>query len=179
MDNTFPKLLLIDRDGVILQHVEPYILKEEDMRFVDGADEALKQISNLGIKIAVISNQSPISRGYITSEFVDSTNEKIREVVGIDCNNLRFYYCPHQDSDKCECRKPKPQLLLKAMKDFEIRPEYTWMIGDADTDMLAGINAGVSKCIHLMSGRQNTKSVFADTERLNLQEVVFTDLIKK
>ncbi len=176
MEEKIPKLLLIDRDGVILNHVDPYILSFEEVSFVDGSCMALKKIAALGIKIAVVSNQSPIMRGYITSDFVDMTNEWIRSEVNLSSDDLKFYYCPHVDVEQCDCRKPKAGMLLQAIKDFGVDSEYVWMIGDADTDMQAGRNAKVKKCIHLLSGRQKKISPYADHEYSCLKEVVDKEL---
>lgn len=179
MNDNIPKLILIDRDGVILNHVEPYILKKEEISFVSGSDSALKQIAELGIKIAVVSNQSPVNRGLIKESFVDETNKWIRNNVQLARDIIKFYYCPHVDKDNCNCRKPKTGMLFQATNDFNVDIEDTWMIGDADTDMLAGRNAHVKKCIHVLSGRQTKNSPFADCEYLSLREVVEKELEKK
>lgn len=179
MENKIPKLLLIDRDGVILKHVEPYILTSEDVCFIEESDIALKKIASLGIKIAIVSNQSPINRGYIKSTFVDDTNEWIRSKVHLNAETLKFYYCPHVSGDQCDCRKPKAGMLLQAIRDFGIENKYAWMIGDADTDMQAGRNAKVKKCIHLLSGRQEKPSPFADCEYIDLKKAVEMELKEK
>lgn len=179
MNEKMPKLLLIDRDGVILKHVEPYILTSDEVSFVDGSDVALKKIASLGIKIAVVSNQSPIMRGYITSSFVDETNEWIRSKVNLEEDVLKFYYCPHVNENQCDCRKPKAGMLLQALKDFGYESNNAWMIGDADTDMQAGRNAKVEKCIHLLSGRQDKESPYADCEYINLKTAIDRELKEK
>ena len=179
MNEEMPKILLIDRDGVILEHVEPYILTSDDISFVDGSDVALKKIASLGIKIAVVSNQSPIMRGYITSSFVDETNEWIRSKVNLAEDVLKFYYCPHVNENQCDCRKPKAGMLLQALKDFGCESNDAWMIGDVDTDMQAGRNAKVEKCIHLLSGRQDKESPYSDCEHINLKTAIDRELKEK
>ena len=174
--NNYPKLIFIDRDGVILKHVEPYILHKEEISFVPGSDFALKQIAELGIRMAVVSNQSPVSRGLIKESFVEEVNDWIRNNVQLKENILKFYYCPHVDKDDCNCRKPKTGMLFQAGNDFNMDIEDTWMIGDADTDMLAGKKAHVKKCIHVLSGRQKKNSPFADCEYMDLREVVEKEL---
>lgn len=171
-----PKLLLIDRDGVILKHVEPYILTSEEISFVVDSDVALREIASLGIKIAVVSNQSPITRGYIKSSFVDETNEWIRSKVKLTEDILKFYYCPHVNENQCDCRKPKEGMLLQALRDFGFESKQAWMIGDADTDMQAGRNAKVKRCIHLLSGRQEKTCPYADCEFINLKKAVDEEL---
>ena len=172
-----PKLIILDRDGVILCHVEKYILKKDDIRFVPGSVDAIQRLLNKGIKIAVVSNQSPISRGLINKDFVDETNSFIKSAVG---SNIRFYICPHTDDDNCNCRKPKSGLIKQAMVEHKVDADECWLIGDADTDILAGINSGISHNYQVLSGRQVKPCGFQKRIFRNLKELVdnFDELVE-
>lgn len=154
-------LLLLDRDGVILKHKKPYILAKKDIEFVTGSLEALKYLATLGIPIAVITNQSPIGRGLIPSGFIDDTNRFIQDSLLLTNEQIKFYYCPHVSEDLCSCRKPKVGMLIQACSDFKMKPDQSWIIGDHDSDMQAGLNFLTKKRIHLLSGRQNIPSHYA------------------
>lgn len=162
-----PALLLLDRDGVILGHKAPYILCAEDVAFVPGSAEAIAEVARLGISIAIVTNQSPVGRGLITAAFVEDTHAWIRESLALPDAQIGFYYCPHVPDAGCECRKPKPGMLARAIRDFAVTAEECWMVGDHDTDMQAATAARVGRAIHVLSGRQATPSshasdVFAD-----------------
>lgn len=167
-----PKLILLDREGVILQHVDPYILQKEDIAFIPGSVWAIRQIAQHGISIAVVSNQSPVGRKLIERAFVDETNQWIREQLSLTEEQIQFYYCPHTPEDMCNCRKPRPQMLKWAMEYFEINPEHCWMVGDHDTDMQAGLEVPVKMCIHVTSGRQRYPSGYAAKVYKSLEEMV-------
>jgi len=162
------KLLLVDRDGVILEHVDPYILNKEDIKFVKGSIDALKAISDNNIKIAVISNQSPVNRKLISHSFVQETNQYIMQSLNLTKNQIRFYYCPHTPDEKCKCRKPNIEMFKRACLDFNIPYQDAYIIGDHDTDMLAGIKFKLTNRIHVLSGRQKNKSTYATDTCENL-----------
>lgn len=151
--NSLPKLLIIDREGVILKHKEPYILRSKEVKLIDGAIKGIALIAKSGVRIAVASNQSPIGRGLVKEEFVVETNQLIQSKLDHYGVAARFYYCPHTPEDACECRKPRPGMLIQAMQDEKVPPENCWMVGDFETDIAAGIAAGCEKSIHVLSGR--------------------------
>ncbi len=166
------QLLLVDRDGVILEHIEPYILSKKDVQFIYGSIDALRIISENNIKIAVISNQSPINRNLINDSFVNETNKFIKDSLNLTDDEIKFYYCPHTSEDKCKCRKPNIGMLQQACTDFGIHPSNIWIVGDHDTDMIAGVNFNIINRIHLLSGRQKNKSVYATDVCRNLFDFV-------
>lgn len=166
-----PKVIILDRDGVILCHVEKYILKKEDVSFIPGSIEAIQQLLRRGIKIAVVSNQSPISRKLVNQEFVSATNSFIKATIGCE-NKIKFYICPHTDKDNCFCRKPKNGLIKQVMVDYGVESDECWLIGDADTDILAGTNSGISHNYQVLSGRQDKPCGLQKGTFKNLKELV-------
>lgn len=139
------KALFLDRDGVI--NVEKhYLYKKEDFEFIDGIFEVCKHFQTLGYLIIVVTNQSGIARGmYSEMDFSMLTfwmlEQFDKEGVTID----QVYHCPHHPdiSGPCECRKPKPGMLLQAHAEFEIDLEHSVLIGDKERDIEAAHNAGV------------------------------------
>lgn len=143
MNSSNPKkCVFLDRDGTIIFD-KNYISKPDDAKAIPGAFEALKILRKAGFMLVLVSNQSGVGRGYFTSESVDRVNEKVLELAMSE--NLRFdgvYYCPHHPNDNCDCRKPAPGLLLKASKDLCINLQKSAMVGDKQSDIEAGVNAG-------------------------------------
>lgn len=152
------KAIFLDRDGTINKMVG-FITKPEQFELIDGAAEAIKTINKSGYLAIVVTNQPVIARGDCTFEELQTVHEKMETELGkkgafIDA----IYICPHH-TDKsfpgerleykcdCDCRKPKPGLLLQAAKAFNIDLPESYMIGDSDRDMKAGENAGVKNSI--------------------------------
>lgn len=137
------KALFLDRDGVInVDH--GYLHKKEDFEFVPHIVDLMQYMSSRGYIIVVITNQSGINRGYYTLEqFLDLTKyiENECKKRGVTIRNT--YYCPHTPEENCDCRKPKPKMILDAIKDLDIDPKNSIMIGDKPSDIEAAKNAGV------------------------------------
>ena len=139
------KAVFLDRDGVINVEVD-YVYKIEDFIFIEKTFEALKIIQDKGYQIVIVTNQSGIGRGYYTEEqfhiLTDWMLERFKE-QGI--NVASVYYCPHHPKNgigvykvDCECRKPKPGMILKAQKDLDIDLEQSYIIGDKISDVQSG-----------------------------------------
>lgn len=132
------KALIFDRDGTIVFDV-PYNGDPEAVRPVPGMREALERLRQAGIPAAVVSNQSGVARGMITIEQVEAVNRRIDEMLGpFDA----WVYCPHGPDDACECRKPKPKMILDAARIMGVEPECCVVIGDKESDAEAARNAG-------------------------------------
>lgn len=141
------KALFLDRDGVINIEIN-YLHKKEDFIFIDGIFELCKYYQNLGYIIIVVTNQSGIARKYYTEDdFNILTSWMIKE---FEKNNIiikKVYFCPHHPdfSSICSCRKPEPGMLLEAKKEFDIDMKNSIIVGDKQSDVLAGLNAGLNK----------------------------------
>lgn len=142
------RAVFLDRDGTI--NDDPGYLGNPDLvQLLPGAGAALSKLKNeLQFKLIVVSNQSGVARGLITEEDVMAVNKKINlllEPFGVFID--KFYYCPsHPDFntvEECACRKPSPEMIFAAIKEFNIDPLGSYMIGDSDTDIQSGIAAGV------------------------------------
>ena len=139
------KALFLDRDGVI--NVEKdYLYKIEDFEFVKGIIDLCICFQQLGFIIVVVTNQSGISRGYYSQEDFDNlTSWMTSEFKKYGVDIQKVYYCPHHPGidGECECRKPRPGMLLEAAKEFDIDMKNSVLIGDKQRDIDAGFAAGL------------------------------------
>ena len=147
------KALFLDRDGTINKYVG-FLRDINEFELLDGVSDAIKDINASGYLAVVVTNQPVIARGEVTVPELDAIHNKLETLLGNDGAYIDgLYYCPHHP-DKgfvgeipelkidCECRKPKPGMLIKAADDLNIDLGSSWMIGDGKNDIEAGRNAG-------------------------------------
>lgn len=158
--------LFLDRDGVIIENRANYVRTWQDVEIYPQALHALANIRQTLYKIIVVTNQSAVGRGIITLETAQEIN---RRLVGeIERENGRVddvFMCPHAPDDRCHCRKPKPGLLQQAARKHQIDLSRSIMIGDALTDLGAGMAAGVAQTILLRTGRGQAQAQLPDARR--------------
>jgi len=140
------KAVFLDRDGTINNNKDHYyVWRIEDFEFNPGAIEALRELKARGYLLVVITNQGGVSKGEYNLDDVDILHHHMSaelEREGIDLDEI--YICPHHDTiEACLCRKPLPLMIEKAMARFDIDPRRSYMIGDSQRDMEAGIAAGL------------------------------------
>ena len=146
------KTIFLDRDGVINKEIN-YLHKIEDFEFINGVFESCQYLESLNYKIIITTNQSGISRGYYTeSDFQKITKWMLSQFNNNNIDILDVIHCPHLPSDFCDCRKPKPGMLLSAKTKHNIDMENSWMIGDKESDIQAANNAGIINTIIVKSG---------------------------
>ncbi len=113
------------------------------VQLIPGAAEGLRSLREAGYRVVIVTNQSGIGRGYFDTETLERVNSRLREELrreGADYDAL--YYCPHAPEEDCQCRKPKPGLLLKAASELNIDLASSYTLGDRDLDVGAGKAAG-------------------------------------
>ena len=141
------KALFLDRDGVI--NVEKdYLYKIEYFEFIDGVFELCKHYKELGYLIFVVTNQSGIARDYYSEkEFHLLSEWMCKEFLKHEIKIEKVYHCPHHPdiSVECNCRKPKPGMLIQAANEFDIDLEKSLIVGDKERDIEAGLNAGLKE----------------------------------
>lgn len=160
------KAIFLDRDGTINKMVG-FVTKPEQFKLIEGAAEAIKTINKSGYLAIVVTNQPVIARGDCTFEELQTIHDKMETELGkVGAFVDAIYVCPHH-TDKgfegerpeykcnCDCRKPKPGLLLQAAKDFNIDLSESYMIGDSHRDVEAGENAGVMKSVKVDENKEN------------------------
>ena len=158
------KTIFLDRDGVINKEIN-YLHKIDDFEFIDGVFETCQYLISLDYQIIVITNQSGISRGYYTEkDFQTITEWMLAQFKKNDINILDVFHCPHSPDSHCNCRKPKPGMLLNAKHKHNINMQNSWIIGDKEVDIIAGISSGITNTILVKSGHKidelNSKTKF-------------------
>lgn len=142
------KAVFVDRDGTLNVNTG-YVGDPADVVLIPNAAEGLRLLAAAGFAIVVVSNQSGIARGYFTAADADAVDARVRDLLAEHGAAIAaMYRCPHspEDKDACDCRKPKPGMLLRAASDLGIDLAQSWTIGDRVLDMQAGRAAG-TRCV--------------------------------
>jgi D-glycero-D-manno-heptose 1,7-bisphosphate phosphatase len=151
----FPAVFL-DRDGVLIENRSDYVRDWSQVSVFPDTPAALSNLHSAGYKIVIVTNQSAVGRGLITIEKAEEINQRLVDNLQRDGGHIdAVYMCPHQPEDHCDCRKPKPGLLLQAAKELALDLHRSWLIGDAWSDLLAGQAANIHKVILVKTGRGN------------------------
>jgi histidinol-phosphate phosphatase family protein len=137
---TPPEAVLLDRDGTLVVDV-PYNGDPERVTVMPGARAALERLRAAGVPLAVISNQSGIGRGMVTEDQVASVNRRVEDLLG---PLGPWFVCPHAPDAGCDCRKPRPGLVLRAADRLGVSPDRCTVIGDVGADVEAARAAGAS-----------------------------------
>ena len=183
------KAIFLDRDGVInelVYHEEPGIIDSPftvvQFKLLPGVAGIIKQFRDRGYKVIIISNQPGVAKQHMSEETFNAISQKMRDELAGDGAFLDGeYYCFHHSEAKvaelkvnCECRKPKPGLLLQAAQDLGIDLSQSWMIGDGLTDVKAGKAAGVRT---ILLGRMKCELCHQMDEEDARPDAICTDLL--
>ncbi len=139
------KAVFLDRDGVLNQEMGDYVRRLEDFHILDNFD-ALKTLQDKGYMLLVATNQGGLAKGWYTEEELCKMHSHLKAVYaehGVELTD--FFYCPHHPNftGDCDCRKPKPGLLLQGIEKYNVDPALSYFIGDRERDVEAGTAAGV------------------------------------
>lgn len=152
------KAVFLDRDGTINKYVG-FLQNIDDFELMDGVADAIKKINAAGYLAIVVTNQPVVARGEVSFEELDMIHNKMETLLGKEGAYLdAIYFCPHHPHKgyegerpalkfDCDCRKPKPGMLICASKDFNIDLKKSWMIGDSEIDIKAGKAAKCKTCL--------------------------------
>ncbi|SCY67057.1 D-glycero-alpha-D-manno-heptose-1,7-bisphosphate 7-phosphatase [Alkaliphilus peptidifermentans] len=154
------KGIFFDRDGVLNDNVKKHVNKPEDLVLYEGVTEALKEASSAGYKIFIVTNQGGIELGHLTHEALGKIHECLRDQLSGYCEIEDIEYCPDFKKPS-KYRKPEAGMILKLAEKHNIDLSQSWMVGDRDTDITAGIKAGC-----------NTAKIGAIDERANINELM-------
>jgi D-glycero-D-manno-heptose 1,7-bisphosphate phosphatase len=140
------KAVFLDRDGTLNNNGDHYyIWRVEDFELNPGVEETLRELMQRGYMLFVVTNQGGISKGLYSREETEALHTHLQgmlEEKGLSLEEV--LYCPHHpDLENCLCRKPLPLLIQKALARYDIDPAESWMVGDAERDVEAGLAAGL------------------------------------
>ncbi|MBS1526478.1 MAG: HAD family hydrolase [Bacteroidetes bacterium] len=140
------KAIFLDRDGVLNREMGDYVCRIEDFHILDYNIPALKELQDRGYLLLVATNQGGLAKGWYTEQQLSEMHQLLRETYsagGVEITDI--FYCPHHPdyTGECDCRKPKPGLLLQGIAKYNIDPALSYFIGDRERDVIAGTAAGV------------------------------------
>jgi D-glycero-D-manno-heptose 1,7-bisphosphate phosphatase len=178
MERTVKRAVFLDRDGTINADDHGYMHRVEDFSFVPGSAQAMKLLQDDAWRLVVVTNQSGIARGLYTSADYDRFTQHLRrELAAIGVQLDAVLSCPHLPDAAvaayrldCDCRKPRPGMLLRAAHELSLDLGASVMVGDRLSDVQAGRAAGVGHCVLVRSGHR----VEADDARQ--ADAVYDDL---
>ena len=151
------RLVLLDRDGVLNEDRVEFIKSPAEVVMIPGSARAVARLNRAGFKVALCTNQSAIGRGIITLERLDQINAHIRDRLAQEGGHLdAIFFCPHAPDSNCPCRKPKPGMLLDALRRFGASAGDTPMVGDGLRDLQAAKAAGCPR--HLVRSGNGAKT---------------------
>ncbi|XQF93252.1 D-glycero-beta-D-manno-heptose 1,7-bisphosphate 7-phosphatase [Pseudoalteromonas espejiana] len=159
------KALFLDRDGVVnVDH--GYVYQSDKFEFINGVFNTCKKFYDAGYKIIVVTNQSGIGRGYYTeADFLALTQWMKTQFNSHNIEIADVYFCPHHPNKalpeylkQCDCRKPAPGMLLQGIKEHNIDPKQSIMVGDKLSDMQAAQKAGITTRVLVRSGQSFDES---------------------
>jgi len=163
--------IFLDRDGTInVDH--GYVYEIDDFQFIDGVIEAMQELKTMGFALIVVTNQSGIARGKFTEDqFMRLTEWMDWSLADRDVELDGIYFCPHHPDagegeyrQDCDCRKPKPGMLLDAQKSLDIDMAASYIVGDKAADMQAGQAAGVGTKVLVRTGKPLDKNTEAQAD---------------
>lgn len=177
------KAFFIDRDGTVIKHIE-LMRSSKDLKLLPGVDKAIRTINERGFFVVLVSNQPVVARGLATPEEIETIHSDLKDKLEKKGARIDVaYFCPHHPNAdvkkyrvKCQCRKPAPGMILKAMRKFNIDPKRSFMVGDAMIDVIAGKRAGLKTVLvktgpgHALDGQ--FLDIEPDFKAKNLPEAV-------
>ncbi len=166
-------LVLLDRDGVINVDSPSYIKNASEWLPIDGSLAAIARLNRAGSTVAICSNQSGVARGILSIEDLRDIHEAMRIRLAEESGHIdAIYCCTHGPDERCDCRKPAPGLLKRAMSELNHSPEQTTFVGDSLRDMQAALAA---HCLPVLVRTGNGASSEADARAIGVDQI-FDDL---
>ena len=150
------RAIIMDRDGTVCEEVG-YVNHVSRVRLLARSAAAIRRANEAGFQTVVVTNQAGVARGYFDEHLVDEVHDRVREMLASDGARLDgLYYCPHHPEvgaapyrKACDCRKPRPGMLLRARDEMGIDLARSYMIGDSVRDIEAGHRAGTTTVLVL------------------------------
>lgn len=175
------KAVFLDRDGTINIY-KGFLRSVDEFELIPGVAEAIKKINVSGYLVIVVTNQPVIARGEVTLEELDEIHKKLETVLGFEGAYIdALYFCPHHPNKgyageitelkiDCDCRKPKPGMIFKAAEEYNIDLSKSWMIGDSENDIKAGLMAGCKTVLVNGKGTERKAGNFGQKDTVDSVE---------
>jgi D-glycero-D-manno-heptose 1,7-bisphosphate phosphatase len=166
-------LIILDRDGVINYDSEQFIKSPDEWRPIPGSLEAIALLNRWGWRVVVATNQSGIGRGLFDMDTLNAIHDKmIKSLAQVGGRLDAIFYCPHSADSTCNCRKPKPGMLLEIGERFNADLAGVPVVGDSLRDLQSAVAVGGLPCLVLTGKGAKTR----DDPDLPEQTVIFEDL---
>jgi D,D-heptose 1,7-bisphosphate phosphatase len=176
------KAIFLDRDDTLIEDLG-YINNPDQVKLLDGVPEALSELRTMGYKLIVASNQSAVARGIVSEKALEEIHNRLREVLARKGAYIdRIYYCPYHPDGvvpryrrESDWRKPNPGMFLAAAKDMSIDLNQSWVVGNSDSDIEAGLRAGCKTILishPALYKKHPTGKVTPDYKAVNMKEAV-------
>ncbi len=164
------RAVFLDRDGVIAEVIDrggrPGGARSfDEFKLLPGVRKAVARLKEAGFLAIVVTNQPDIARGLLSSQDLERMHDLLRQELRLD----DILSCPHDNADNCSCRKPRPGLLLRAAKKWEIDLARSVIVGDRESDVQAGRSAD---CETILIDAPYNRGVEADHQAADLSEAV-------
>ena len=160
--------VFLDRDGVINRDSPDYIKCRAEFHPLPGSLGAIARLTQLGVRVIVVTNQSVINRGMVPPAELAAIHDRLRRSVADHGGRITdIFFCPHRPDEGCNCRKPKPGLILSARERYAIDLARSVMVGDSPKDILAGKAAGCGQTVLVQTGNGKTaiEALTAENQR--------------
>lgn len=152
------KLIILDRDGVINVDSDQFIKSPEEWKPIPGALEAIARLNQWGWRVVVASNQSGVGRGLFGMDTLNAINDKmVKSLAQVGGRLDAIFFCPHPADSTCDCRKPKPGMLLQIAERFNVPLEGVPIVGDSLRDLQAAVAVGGKPYLVLTGKGEKTR----------------------
>ena len=157
------KLIILDRDGVINEDSDDYIKSPDEWIPIPGSLDAIARLNHAGYAVAIASNQSGIARGYFNVQALAAMSVKMNEMLSLHGGRIdAMVFCPHGPNEHCDCRKPKPGMLIEIGNRFKTSLGSVPFVGDNINDLLAARAAGVKPVLVRTGKGEQTVAMLPD-----------------
>ncbi len=153
------KVVFLDRDGVIHEDRSDYVKNVSELKVFSCVPNSIRRLNGAGFEVIVISNQQGVGLELMSMDDLVAIQQEIdRQVSAVGGKISAYYYCTHLANTNCDCRKPKPGLLIQAAQERNIDLSGAYMVGDTERDLIAGKDAGC-KTILALSGKLSLSDI--------------------
>ena len=174
------QLILLDRDGVLNEDLPTSVRSLEDFKIIPSSLKAISLLSQKGFKVAIVTNQAVVGRGDLPLEELEKIHTYLRQEIQQSGGHVdKIYVCTDTEIEPHNRRKPAPGMLLDALKDFDVKPHETVMVGDALRDLQAAQNAGVeSILVRTGKGTLTEEQLPHDVSPVGIYDTLYEAVLK-